>query len=311
MASFDEILSGLGGDLDKFEGEFYEFLKAKKAAEPVETKKKRKSSPGSAKVNAELKEEVADAEKAAVKAVKEGDKRIARMSPAMAKELQTALTAAEIPHDEKVFKKLKEEFRDYVNELTDDDYKKSSLPDHMRDFANLKKEEAKPETEKVEEKPKKKGGRKPKAEQAEKEVEAQAEAKPEAVEAEKEGAKPEKKKPGRKPKAEKEVEAQAEAKPATGGGAANFTIKKLTLDELMERSESLVEIVGGNGIYFDSDSGDNVTGPQEDSDEEMEELTFDGKTFAVGETTGRVYEQDAEGLDVFVGFKGVGKFKHM
>ena len=308
MASFDEILSGLGGDLDKFEGEFYEFLKAKKAAEPVETKKKRKSSPGSAKVNAELKEEVADAEKAAVKAVKEGDKRIARMSPAMAKELQTALTAAEIPHDEKVFKKLKEEFRDYVNELTDDDYKKSSLPDHMRDFANLKKEV---KVEAVAE--------------AEKKVEAVAEAEKKGDDKE-----PEKKKPGRKPKAEKKGDdkepekkgddkepekkgddKEPETKPATGGGAANFTIKKLTLDELMERSESLVEIVGGNGIYFDSDSGDNVTGPQEDIDEKMEELTFDGKTFAVGETTGRVYEQDAEGLDVFVGFKGVGKFKHM
>jgi hypothetical protein len=247
-------------------------------------------------VNAELEAEVADAEKAAVKEAKEADKHITRMSPAMAKELQTALTAAEIPHDEKVFKKLKEEFRNYVNELTDDDFKKSSLPDHMRDFANLKKE-VKVEAVAEAEKPKKKGGRKPKADEAEKKGDDE---------------EPEKKKPGRRPKAEKKGDdEEPETKPATGGGAANFTIKKLTLDELMERSESLVEIVGGNGIYFDSDSGDNVTGPQEDSDEEMEELKFDGKTFAVGETTGRVYEQDAEGLDVFVGFKGVGKFKHM
>ena len=312
MESFKNILEKMGGDLDVFEGEFYEFLKAEKAkkGDDKEPKaKSRKSSPGgkNPEVTAKLEEEVKVAVKEAAKADKE-EKRIARMSPAMTKELETALTTAEIPHDEKVLKKLKDEFRAYVNELTDDDYKKSSLTDHMRDFANLKKEE-KVDAVAEAEKPKK-GGRK-KAVKAEEAVEAKEEVK-------KDEAKPEKKKPGRKPKAKEEAKKgddeepeNSGAEPATGGGAANFTVKNLTLTELMERSERLVINAGRAGIYFDPETGETVTGPEEDADEDMEEVKFDGKTFAVGETTGRVYEQDAEGLDVFVGFRGAGKFKHM
>ena len=283
MASFEDILRELDGDMAALQSAFDKFMSDKKAEKVEEPKK----------VGRKPKTED-----------KEGDKRMTRVTPSMAKDLEAALTSAGIScDDEKAFKKLKDEFRGYVNELTDDDYKKSSLTDHMRDFANLKKE-VKVEEVAEAEKPKK-AGRKPKAE---KKVEADAEPEKKG-EAE---AEPEKKpKKGGRKKAEKKPEKEEAVANAKGGGAATVAPVILTYTALMERSEDLYTDQQV-GLFWDPKAGEMVTGPVEDADEDMEEVKFEDKTYAVGEKTGRVYAQDDEGLDIFVGFRGApGKFKHM
>jgi hypothetical protein len=64
------------------------------------------------------------------------------------------------------------------------------------------------------------------------------------------------------------------------------------------------------GTYLDTKSGQFVTGPSADEDEDFEEVKFESKTYAVGEKTGRVYEARDDG-DFFAGFIGVGQFKSM
>lgn len=63
-------------------------------------------------------------------------------------------------------------------------------------------------------------------------------------------------------------------------------------------------------VLWDAKNKRHVKGPAMDEDEDMTEVTFKGKTYAVGDKTGRVYEAKDEG-DVFTGFKGVGLFKTM
>jgi hypothetical protein len=63
--------------------------------------------------------------------------------------------------------------------------------------------------------------------------------------------------------------------------------------------------------YFDGSTGKFITGPLEDNDEDMTEpQEFEGKTYSIGETTGRVYLVTDDEPDKFVGFAGVGKFKN-
>jgi hypothetical protein len=52
-----------------------------------------------------------------------------------------------------------------------------------------------------------------------------------------------------------------------------------------------------------------VTGASDD-DEDIVEVEFNSKTFMVGETTGRVYE-NIDDEDIFVGYKGIGQFTGM
>ena len=84
----------------------------------------------------------------------------------------------------------------------------------------------------------------------------------------------------------------------------------VTLDELkaIETAGPLVETEVGE--LWDATNRRFVTGPEEVSDEDVTGETFEGKKYAVGDKTGRVYEE-REGVDVFVGFKGVGKFKKL
>jgi hypothetical protein len=72
----------------------------------------------------------------------------------------------------------------------------------------------------------------------------------------------------------------------------------------------LVETGPEPGTFWDADNLRFVDGPAQDSDEDMSEVSFEGKTYAVGDNTGRVYEVVGDN-DVFVGFKGVGKFKKL
>jgi hypothetical protein len=62
------------------------------------------------------------------------EKRIKRMSSPIAGQLKTALEAVKLEMDDK----LKKEFVQYVEDLTDEDFKKQGLADHTRDFAKLK-----------------------------------------------------------------------------------------------------------------------------------------------------------------------------
>jgi hypothetical protein len=63
------------------------------------------------------------------------------------------------------------------------------------------------------------------------------------------------------------------------------------------------------GIYWDAIGKRFVTGKSDD-DEDIVEVEFNSKTFMVGETTGRVYE-NIDDEDIFVGYKGIGQFTGM
>ena len=63
------------------------------------------------------------------------------------------------------------------------------------------------------------------------------------------------------------------------------------------------------GIYWDAIGKRFVTGKSDD-DEDIVEVEFNSKTFMVGETTGRVYE-NIDDEDIFVGYKGIGQFTSM
>jgi hypothetical protein len=74
------------------------------------------------------------------------EKRIKRFSPVMAGQLKTALEGVKLEMTDK----LKKEFQQYVEELTDDDYRKEGLAEHMRAFAKLKAPAEEPEVEEAE-----------------------------------------------------------------------------------------------------------------------------------------------------------------
>lgn len=73
----------------------------------------------------------------------EKEKRIKRFSPVMATQLKTALDGVKVEMTDK----LKKEFQQYVEDLTDDDFRKEGLADHMRAFAKLKAPVEEPEAE--------------------------------------------------------------------------------------------------------------------------------------------------------------------
>ena len=174
------------------------------------------------------------------------EKRIKRFSPVMASQLKTALEAVNVETTDK----LKKEFQQYVEDLTDDDFRKEGLADHMRAFAKLKApEEAAEDTDEDEE----------------------------------------------------------ESETITV--KSDSTVVDVTLKELQDIGTTAS--IDPPGTFWDADNGRFVKGPEADDDEDVEEKTFDGKAYVVGEKTGRVYEACDGGGDIFAGFIGVGKFKKM
>jgi len=210
----------------------------------------------------------------------EKKKRIPRMSPTLATHLKTEIGKVGLKYsedDKKEFDKIKKEFVTYVDDLTDDDFAGKGLSDHMRDFANSKKP-------------------------AEKKVEEKTEKKVEDVKVVKTEEKP--KKGGKKKEEPKKDEA---LQPPSN--AAN--IHTLSLEEL--RAIEMTATIDGPeyaGVYWDADNGRWVRGPDRDDDEDVLITTFRGKSYYVGEKTGRVYE-DTDDRDVFHGFIGVGQFRGM
>lgn len=82
-----------------------------------------------------------------------------------------------------------------------------------------------------------------------------------------------------------------------GGGGGGPNIKSLSFKEI-RKMENELKSTDKIGIYTNS-SGDYFTGPSKDEDEDLDEKEFDGETFLVGETTGRVYHMESE---EFLGF---------
>ena len=65
---------------------------------------------------------------------KVSDKRISRMTPTLTGQLKLALEEFKLEMTDK----LKKEFVKYIDDLTDDDFRRTGLADHMREFAKLK-----------------------------------------------------------------------------------------------------------------------------------------------------------------------------
>ena len=95
---------------------------------------------------------------------------------------------------------------------------------------------------------------------------------------------------------------------AAGGGPGDLP-EILALDELQKLALTAT-LPGKPGTFMNAATGKFVTGPAFDEDEDSTEVKFNGKEYAVGDKTGRVYECHGD-TDVFVGFVGVGQFKEM
>jgi hypothetical protein len=92
-----------------------------------------------------------------------------------------------------------------------------------------------------------------------------------------------------------------------GGGSAAAAapkLKTLTVAELVKQNKNLTQV--SPGVFQHKTTGEMVTGPPEDSDEDFDDKEHDGDTYIVGETTKRVYKPQDDGPDEFVGYWGVG-----
>jgi hypothetical protein len=95
--------------------------------------------------------------------------------------------------------------------------------------------------------------------------------------------------------------------PAAAGGAGEAPapkIKTLTVADLIKQKKNLTQV--SPGVFQHKTTGEMVTGPAEDTDEEFEDKEHDGDDYIVGETTKRVYKPSDDGPDKFVGYWGIG-----
>lgn len=239
----------------------------------------------------------------AEKAKAETTKRISRMTPTLANQLKAELIKVGLTFsddDKKEFDKIKKEFVAHVDGLTDDDFTAKGLADHMRDFADLKK----PAPAEEEEKPKK-GKAAAKKDDPPPAAEKKEEDKPKKGKA---AAKKEDPPPAAEKKKtlwEEMNEVKAPPPPSNAVTIHDLTLEKLQAIEMLATPEG-----GPVGVYWDADDGRWVRGPEQDDDEDLTEKKFKGKTYAIGDITGRVYET-TDDRDVFVGFAGVGAFREL
>jgi DNA repair exonuclease SbcCD ATPase subunit len=89
-----------------------------------------------------------------------------------------------------------------------------------------------------------------------------------------------------------------------GGAAPKPKLKTLTVAELVKQNKNLKQVSAG--VFQHKTTGEMVTGPAEDADEEFEDKDHDDVTYIVGQTTKRVYKPSDDGPDEFVGYWGVG-----
>jgi hypothetical protein len=86
-------------------------------------------------------------------------------------------------------------------------------------------------------------------------------------------------------------------------------IPSVSVADLAATKAALVEAYGP-GVYWNSTTKSFIKGPDADEDEDVTETTMGDKTYAVGDKTRRVY-REIDGVDVFEGFLGIGKFASM
>jgi hypothetical protein len=90
---------------------------------------------------------------------------------------------------------------------------------------------------------------------------------------------------------------------------AEDEIPAVSVEDLATMKAALVEAYGP-GVYWNSESKSFIKGPDAEDDEDVTETTMGGNTYAVGDKTRRVY-REIDGVDVFEGFLGIGKFATM
>lgn len=94
---------------------------------------------------------------------------------------------------------------------------------------------------------------------------------------------------------------------ASGGGCGGGpSPKSLTVAELVKLNKNLKQVCPG--VFQIKTTGEMVTGPAEDADEEFEDKDHDDVTYIVGQTTKRVYKPLDGSPDEFVGYWGVGEW---
>jgi len=87
---------------------------------------------------------------------------------------------------------------------------------------------------------------------------------------------------------------------------ADHNVQTLRYEELVTTKMTLVEAYGP-GIYWNTVTKNFVTGPSADDEEEVTEAQMNDTTYAVGDSSKRVYVS-LDGSDEFAGFLGIGKF---
>lgn len=107
-----------------------------KTVEVTETKKEPKEEK---KVEVTETKKKVEPVKEETKKKEDTEKRIKRFSPVMKDQLTKALKDVGLDFSDK----LKKEFQQFIEDLADDDFKKGSLMDHMKDFAKLNVKEGK------------------------------------------------------------------------------------------------------------------------------------------------------------------------
>lgn len=87
---------------------------------------------------------------------------------------------------------------------------------------------------------------------------------------------------------------------------AGQDVQTVRYEELVTMKMTLVEAYGP-GIYWNTVTKNFVTGPSADDEEEITEAEMNDTTYAVGDSSKRVYVS-LDGSDEFAGFLGIGKF---
>lgn len=218
-------------------------------------------------------EKVKKTKKVEPKSDTDEEKRLPRMTPTYTRQLTTELKNVGI----ELSKKIAADFKKYIEELTEDDWRGAGLESHMANFAKLQVVPAAPVVVATPEKT-----TKPKSPKAPKKETAKV---PKKVEKEEVAV--------RQETFEQQMNDEVE-------------VKELTLAEL--QNITIISTLG-DGKYWDANIGRMVTGPTDDS-EEVEEIEWNGKSYAVGELTGRVY-MEVDGKDKFQGYIGVGNLRDM
>lgn len=108
----------------------------------------------------------------------------------------------------------------------------------------------------------------------------------------------------KKPKIESGTTTPFSAGPSNVAHVEDLSLKELQSVEMIATPDKFV------GVFWDGDKGRWIRGPEQDDDEDLTEKKFKGKTYGIGDKTGRVYEL-TDNKDIFVGFVGVGAFKDL